>query len=178
MIRLFAAVPVPFSIGEGLAERQTGVEGAHWRPLEALHITLRFFGDVPEPMAEDLDLELARIAGAPLDLTLSGVGAFGEGERIEAIWAGVEENAALRVLAGRCESAARRAGLKPEGRLYHPHVTLAYLRRPNPAAVAAWIQANNLLKSPSFSAPAFGLYSSWRGRQGSRYEAERIYPLW
>ncbi|MBV9509271.1 MAG: RNA 2',3'-cyclic phosphodiesterase, partial [Caulobacteraceae bacterium] len=142
-----------------------------------LHLTLRFFGETPENQAEDLHLELSRITGAPLDLTLTGVGAFGEGERIEAIWAGVEDNGALRTLAGRCESAARRAGLKAETRVYHPHVTLAYLKRPVPAEVAAWIQANNLLKSPTFRAPAFGLYSSWRSHEGSRYELEQLYPL-
>jgi 2'-5' RNA ligase len=177
MIRLFAALAIPFEIGEGLARHQTGVEGARWRPLESLHITLRFFGEIAENRAEDLDLELSRIGGAPFDLTLSGVGAFGEGERIEAVWAGVEDNPALRILAGRCEAAARRAGLKPDTRVYYPHVTLAYLRRPDAGQVAAWIQTHNLLKSPPFRAPAFGLYSSWQTSQGSRYEAERIYPL-
>ena len=177
MIRLFAALAVPFEIGERLAAVQSGIEGARWRPLEALHITLRFFGEIAEDKAEDLDSELARINGGPLDLALSGVGAFGEGDRIAAIWAGLVDSPALRVLAGRCESAARRAGLKPDTRLYHPHVTLAYLRRPDPAQVAAWIQGHNLLKSPVFQARAFGLYSSWQTSAGSRYEAERVYPL-
>ncbi len=177
MIRLFAALEIPVEIGERLAERQTGIEGARWRPLEALHITLRFFGETPEPVAEDLDLELARVGGPPFDLTLAGVGTFGEGDKVDAVWAGAAESAPLRVLAGRCERAARRAGLKPETRHYHPHVTLAYLRRPNPAEVAAWIQAHNLLKSPAFRVASFGLYSSWQTTEGSRYETEQVYPL-
>ena len=76
-----------------------------------------------------------------------------------------------------CEAAARRCGLKPETRRFHPHVTLAYLRRPDPPAVAAWIQANNLLRSPPFRAGAFGLYSSWQTKDGSRYRLERAYAL-
>src|SRR5690606_4887625 len=97
-----------------------------------------FAGDVAENVAADLDAELTTINGGPLELSLSGVGAFGEGADIHAIWAGVEENQGLRHLARACEVAARRAGLKPDTRTYKPHVTLAYLRRPNPAEVAAW----------------------------------------
>lgn len=177
MLRLFAALAVPEDIGEALARRQEGLPGARWRPLEALHITLRFFGEVREDVADDLDATLGGVVGRPMALELEGVGAFGEGEDIHAVWAGVAENAELRQLAGRCESAARRAGLKAETRTYRPHVTLAYLRRPDPAPVATWIQEHNLLKSPPFTADRFGLYSSWQTSEGSRYRLEREYSL-
>ncbi|HEX2818092.1 MAG TPA: RNA 2',3'-cyclic phosphodiesterase, partial [Phenylobacterium sp.] len=143
MIRLFAALPIPEDIGLALARRQTGVEGARWRPLEALHVTLRFFGDIREDIARDLDAELTSLRGAAFDLEFSGVGAFGEGPDLNVLWAGVAENEPLRRLARACETAARRAGLKPEPRHFRPHLTLAYLRHPDPAEVAVWIQANN-----------------------------------
>ncbi|MFP5448223.1 MAG: 2'-5' RNA ligase [Caulobacterales bacterium 32-67-6] len=177
MLRLFAALAVPEDIGLALSTRQQDLEGARWRPLEALHITLRFFGEIPENQADDLDAELGCVTGRPLEIQLEGVGAFGEGRDIHAVWAGVSENAALRTLAGRCESAARRAGLAPDRRNYRPHVTLAYLSRPDPAAVAAWIQTHNLLKSPPFSVASFGLYSSRKGASGPAYYLERDYPL-
>ncbi|WP_374573870.1 RNA 2',3'-cyclic phosphodiesterase [Phenylobacterium sp.] len=177
MIRLFAALAVPPEIGQPLALRQHGLPGARWRPLEALHITLRFFGDLREDVAADVDEALSAVAGEPLELVLSGAGAFGEGRDIHAVWAGVEDNPPLSRLAARCETAARRAGLKAETRNYLPHVTLAYLRRPEPPDVAAWIQANNLLKSPPFHLASFGLYSSWNTGDGSRYRLEREYPL-
>lgn len=177
MIRLFAAIAVPEDIGEPLLRRQQGLPGARWRPLEALHITLRFYGDMQERVAEDLDLELERITSAPFGLTLDSVGAFGEGPEIHAVWAGVAESEPLRVLAGRCESAARRARITPDSRAYRPHVTMAYLRRPDPADVAAWIQANSLLKSPPFAVDRFGLYSTHQTSEGSRYLLEREYRL-
>ncbi len=177
MIRLFAAVPAPLEIAEGLKRRQQGLPGARWRPADHLHVTLRFFGEVSETAAADLDAELAAIAGEPFELELSGVGAFGEGRDTRAVWAGVAHSEPLRVLAGRCEAAARRAGLPPEARAYRPHVTLAYLKRPEPDRVAAWLQGHNLLKSPPFRVSGFGLYSSWLSKHGSRYELEREYPL-
>ena len=177
MIRLFAAIAVPEEIAEGLARRQQGLPGARWRPLEAMHITLRFAGEISEPMARDLDDQLAAVSGETLTLRLEGVGAFDEGGDINSVWAGVAENPALRRLAARCESAARRAGLAPDRRTWKPHVTLAYLRRPDPARVAAWIQSHNLIKSPSFRVTSFGLYSSWMGGEGSSYRLEAEYPL-
>jgi 2'-5' RNA ligase len=177
VIRLFAAIAIPPEIGEGLERRQQGLPGARWRPLEAMHVTLRFFGETSEPMAVDLDAELAGVAGRPFELQFEGVGSFGDGRDVRAVWAGVGESEPLRTLAGRCEAAARRAGLKPEGRAYKPHVTLAYLKHADPGRVAVWVQGNNLLKSPPFGVDRFGLYSSWLSSEGSRYELEREYRL-
>ena len=177
MIRLFAAVPLPDEIAAALTRRQSGLNGARWRTAEQLHLTLRFFGEVREDVARDLDGELAAIGGGPFEIVLQGAGAFGEGQDIHAVWAGVAVSQALKRLAGACEGAARRAGLKPERRQYRPHVTLAYLRRPEPAKVAAWIQANNLLKSPPIHVGRFGLYSSFLAGEGAQYRLEAEYAL-
>ena len=177
MIRLFAALQPPPDIVEALVLRQEGLSGARWRPAESLHITLRFFGEIDEAKADDLDLELARVRSAALDLELAGVGAFDDGGAVHAVWAGVADNPGLSQLARRCQTAARRAGLAPEARAYRPHLTLAYLSRPEPARVAAWLQANALLRSPPFRLDRFGLYSSQHGAHGSQYRLERTYRL-
>ena len=177
MIRLFAALSLPEPIVQTLRRRQTGVEGARWRPPESLHLTLRFFGDVREDIARDLDGELAEIDAKPFDLVLEGAGAFGEGADLHAIWAGAADNPDLARLAGACETAARRAGLKPEKRRFRPHVTLAYLRHADPAEVAAWIQANNLLRSPPIRVESFALFSSVLGGERAHYRVEAEYPL-
>lgn len=177
MIRLFVALAIPPEIGRSLQVRQTGIENARWRPLEALHVTLRFFGEIREDVARDLDAELLGIDSRPFEIVLEGAGAFGEGADVHAVWAGVQANDRLSRLAEACETAARRAGLKPEKRRYRPHVTLAYTRRPDPAEVAAWVQANNLLKSPPIPIDRFGLYSSHQTRDGSHYRLEAEYPF-
>jgi 2'-5' RNA ligase len=177
MIRLFAAIGIPDDIAEGLVRRQQGLPGARWRPTEALHLTLRFFGEIAENTAEDLDAELSGVTGAPMALELQGVGSFQDGGEIHAVWAGVSDSPALKQLAARCESAARRAGVKPDRRPFRPHVTLAYLRRADPARVAAWIQGHNLMKSPPFQVRSFGLYSSRLGDEGASYRLEREYAL-
>ena len=177
MIRLFAALSIPEEIGTALQARQRGIEGARWRPLEALHVTLRFFGELREDVARDLDTELLAVKGRPFELELACAGAFADGGEIDAVWAGVGETPALTRLAAACEAAARRVGLSPDKRRYRPHVTLAYLRRPDPVEVAQWIQTHNLLKSPPIRIDRFGLYSSTLTKEGSFYDLETDYPL-
>jgi 2'-5' RNA ligase len=177
MIRLFAAIALPDEAAGDLARHQNGLREARWRTAEQLHLTLRFIGEVDEPRAADIASELEKAVVEPFQLELSGVGAFGEGHQVRALWAGVADNPALDRLAGRCESAARRAGCAPETRNFAPHVTLAYLKNPDPAQVGEWISEHNLLKTDPFSVLRFGLYSSWPGENGSRYELERFYRL-
>ena len=179
MIRLFAAIEVPEEIGHDLARLQTGVPGARWRPLEALHVTLRFFGEMDKRQADDLDGELSRVTSKPFDVEVRGVGEFGEAHQSDTLWAGVEANEPLSILAGRCEAAAKRAGLPPVSRTYRPHVTLAYLRNLAPPSdrVAEWIRTHNLIRLEPFRVDRFGLYSSRLGPGGSKYTLEREYLL-
>ncbi|MGH6987256.1 MAG: RNA 2',3'-cyclic phosphodiesterase [Caulobacteraceae bacterium] len=177
MIRLFAALAIPGDIGVALQRLQHGLPGARWRPREGLHLTIGFVGEVAETMADDFDAELAQIRSEPFEMSLAGVGCFGEAGSVSAVWAGARTNESLKALAASCERAARRAGLARERRLFRPHVTLAYLNRGAPEAAARWIQSHNLFSSPPFIIERFGLYSSSLGRQGSTYRLERSYPL-
>jgi len=178
MVRLFAALPVPWDVVETLKRRQSGLPGARWRPEEALHITLAFYGSVDERRAEDLAAELSRIHGEAFDLELKGVGAFGDAHRSHTLWAGIGPSEALTVLAARCRKAGERAGIEMDPRLYRPHLTLAYLKtQTDPARVGAWITSHNLLHSPPMRMDRFALYSSILSEGGSHYELEREYPL-
>lgn len=179
MIRLFTALSVPEDVAEALARRQTGLPGARWRTTDQLHITLTFYGEVDERRADDLSVELERAAtGGPFEIALAGVGAFGDGHRTRAVWAGVEASERLTVLAGRTRSAAGRAAIPVERRDYRPHLTLAYLdAQADPARIAAWIAGHNLLHSPPIPVDRFGLYSSVLTPDGSRYQLEREYRL-
>jgi 2'-5' RNA ligase len=178
MLRLFTALPIPYDVAQTLKRRQSGLPGAKWRPEEALHVTLAFYGEVNERAADDLASELARTPSGGFEITLKGVGAFGDDHRTHTLWAGVEPNEALNVLAGRCRAAAERAGIRVEPRTYRPHLTLAYLKtQTNPDRIGAWIAGHNLLASPPIRIDRFGLYSSTLTEGGSVYELEREYLL-
>jgi 2'-5' RNA ligase len=178
-LRLFAALDLPDDIAALLLVLMKGVPGAKWRPRENLHLTLRFFGEVTEPTADEIDFELGQIAEmtGPFDLKLKGAGAFG-GAEPHTLWVGVEESAALRKLAADCERAARRVGLKPEPRKFTPHVTLAYLSNTELARVHEFASRLGLFETPPFRVEAFALYSSFvRKAAPSLYRLEADYAL-
>lgn len=178
-VRLFAALDVPDDVAERLLALMKGVPGAKWRPRENLHLTLRFFGEVAEPVADEIDAELALAAerNAPFELQLRGAGSFG-GADPHALWVGARENLALSRLAADCERAARRAGLKPEGRKFAPHVTLAYLSGAPLDRVQAFEARLGLFETRPFRVEHFTLYSSWvRDSAPSLYRAEAEYSL-
>ena len=179
MIRLFTALSIPDDVAGTLARRQTGLPGARWRTADQLHITLTFYGEVDGRRADELAVELERAAGGgPFEIALAGVGSFGDGHRTRTLWAGIEPNERLSILAGRTRSAAERAGIAVERRDYRPHLTLAYLKpHANPDRIGAWIAGHNLLHSPPIRVDRFGLYSSVLTHDGSHYELEREYLL-
>ena len=153
-----------------------GLESARWVDPDNYHITLRFAGDVDGATAERFSEALAQITAAPFTLFLDGIGSFGRG-RPRALWAGVGPSAPLMALANAHEQAALAAGLEPEGRNFHPHVTLARMRGARVSEVAKYLEHNGAFLSPGFAIARFSLYSARASRGGGPYVVEREYPL-
>src|SRR6185295_11765507 len=178
-LRLFAAIAIPDDIAVRLLALQKGVPGAKWRPRENLHLTLRFFGEVAEPVADEIDAALDEVANAtaPFELKLKSAGSFGK-EDPHTLWIGAGESEALKRLAADCERAARRAGLKPETRKFAAHVTLASLSRAELGRVHGFEARLGLFESAPFEVESLGLYSSWTRKSApSLYRLEADYRL-
>ena len=178
-LRLFAALAIPDDIADRLIAIQKGVPGARWRPRENLHLTLRFFDQVQEPVADELDAALEEVAlrTRPLDVQLKGAGAFG-GAEPHSLIIRAEAGDALVKLAADCERAARRVGLKPETRKFTPHVTVAYLHHTELARVQAFERAHALFAPTPFRVAEIGLYSSWHKQNAPNlYRLEASYRL-
>ncbi len=175
-LRLFAAIPIPDAVADRLEPLQRDLAGAPWRPRENFHLTLRFFGEIDEALARDLDHEIAQLSEAPFEISLRGAGSFG-GREPTAVWAGVEAPPALARLNAHCERSARRAGLAPEPRRFTPHVTLAYCHGTTDRDVAVWLERVGDFRTGAFWVEGFALYSSRATRAGSRYVEEATYPL-
>lgn len=177
MIRLFVALPIPGSQRRRLAQICTGIDDARWLDDHNLHMTLRFIGEVPEDQGEDLATALSKLRTTPFQLRLKGVGHFGSSRGVRAVWADIEPSPELVQLRGRVDAVLQRAGLAPEHRKFHPHVTLARLRHATPDHIAPWLAANTLFTSMPFTVKKFALFSSHLGKLGADYSMEVEYPI-
>ncbi|MFS2316539.1 RNA 2',3'-cyclic phosphodiesterase [Maricaulis sp. D1M11] len=176
-LRLFAALPLPEDLARRLKTLQKGVPGARWRPVENFHLTLRFFGEMDERRAEDLDGELAHLTAKRFDLALKGTGWFGKTQP-HALWLGAQGGDRLTALQEKTERAARKAGLDPETRKFAPHVTLAYLQGTPLEKLIAYQKRLADFETDRFPVTHFSLYASWPRRGDANiYECLADYPL-
>jgi 2'-5' RNA ligase len=175
MHRLFVAIRPPAEVRDQLLDLMQGVPDLRWQNDDQLHLTLRFIGEVERPVAEDLAAELERIRFEKFALALKGIGRFDQ-RRGGALWAGVASKDQLKPLAQKVERACQAAGLAPEHRAYHPHITLARWSRAAPD-LGPFIDRHSDLKSEPWLVDEFILYESRLGRDGPHYEAVVSYPL-
>ena len=177
-MRLFAGIDLPWSVREQLdALSGAGIPGARWIPDENYHLTLRFIGEVPGYVAEEIDHALAAIRTRPFTLTLAGAGTFTKAGRGVALWIGAERNPHLNHLRGKIETALQRCGLDAERRRFQPHVTLARLDNPVESKLVSFLQMHNLFRAGPIEVDHFTLFSSLLGKEQSIYTAEVEYPL-
>ena len=180
MIRLFAGLDLPPEIKEQLVTLQKGLPSALWRPAEKMHLTLRFIGNLDEPTAEEVLKELRYIRFPAFHFSLKGIGYFTRSDVPHHIWAGVDEDKAIRELQAKIDSAVKKAGAGQEDKFkFTPHVTLGKLFGADMNDVFRYIQANNLFHTPVFEATSFTLYQSIarENGEGKYYKEIEEYPL-
>jgi 2'-5' RNA ligase len=176
-MRLFLGLQPPEALRQELAALAIGMPGARWVAPENIHLTLRFIGEVSPADAEDLDAELRALSAAPAPVRLQGIGTFGHGRKIHALWVAAARDPALMRLRERVESAVQRAGFAPDRRKFIPHVTLARMKAADPVRLEGFITAHNDRAFPAFEAEAVTLFESHLTRDGAEYAVCEEYPL-
>ena len=175
MHRLFVAVRPPAEIRERLLGIMGGVQNARWQDDSQLHVTLRFIGEVDRHRAEDIAAALGSVRHQPFVISLSGVGSFGKRGK-GALWAGLSPQDDLKRLHKKVDQACLRAGVEPDNRAYHPHVTIARLGRAT-GPVEPFIERWAGLSSIAFAVDSISLFESRLGSEGASYTIVERYPL-
>jgi 2'-5' RNA ligase len=175
--RLFFALELPPALQQALAEIDPKIKNVRWTRAEQIHLTLGFLGDVEPEGEAALQSAVETVAVPRFFLPLQGVGTFG-GARPSVIWAGVGKgHPHLFALHKHVQDAVLRAGLQPDLRAFHPHLTLARPRGVSPAALRQFLREHEEAEFGMWEVKEFVLFSSRVTAEGSTYTAELRHPL-
>lgn len=173
--RLFVSIELPQSVRTTLAELDPHLRGVRWLAREQMHLTLSFLGNVPEDVEEKLKKNLTAIEWKAFFLPLSGFGAFPGKGRPNVIWIGVGSgHPHLFQLHKRVQEAALGAGLEPDLRSFHPHITVARGRDVSAESVRPFLRAHADFDAGMIHVESFCLNSSELTPSGSVYTRELI----
>jgi 2'-5' RNA ligase len=194
-MRIFVALDLDDEIRKRIQQFVDEVRGwapsARWITPESLHITLKFIGEKPEPLVNQIDGALGQLAVTPFRVTFSGSGFFPTPRAARVFWAGIEAEPGLSELAQKIEDSLADLGIPKEQRSFSPHLTLARASRGSGAP--GWIEGdkpnpqfakllNKMQQSPSpnfgtMTAQEFFLYRSQLSSKGSQYTKIARYRL-
>jgi 2'-5' RNA ligase len=172
VIRAFIAIELSEEIQSQLEQvtavlkNRSGGLPIRWVPVENVHLTLKFLGDVSLSNLELLKKMLRSVGSAhhPFEVSAGGLGTFPNPHRPRVIWIGLEAPAEMASLQHAVDVDTARLGYDREERPFSPHLTVGRVsRNASPAEIraiarvveesrvgflgAAWVEAVHLFKS-------------------------------
>ncbi len=135
-LRVFIAVDIDDPFLVSMVDRIKDTIASTGVPMKLVesynyHITLRFIGEIPSFLVEELQNEvLQKIKFDLFRLSLKGLGAFPTISRPRVIWIGVSEGSKyLKKLKNDIEKGLRKLGIPPEKeKEFSPHLTIARIK--------------------------------------------------
>jgi len=171
--RLFVGIGLPASCKTALLSLNPHLNGLRWLTAEQLHLTLSFIGDVEAAAEDRLHEALSEVRVAPFFLPLYGVGVFNVRGRPSVAWAGVGKgHPHLFALHRRIQDAILHAGLEPDLKPFHPHITIARAKGISRQALQPFLRKYAEADFGMFEVKSFELYSSVLAAEGAIHQVE------
>ena len=109
---------------------------ASWSRQDNIHLTLKFLGEVSVTRVDDVSDAAERAAKefSPIKISVEQTGVFPRHGPPRVLWIGVyDDSGCLASLNSRLEDECAAKGFARQERPFHPHLTLARLRKPQGA---------------------------------------------
>jgi len=173
--RLFVSIELKDSATSALAQLDPHIRGVRWLEPRQMHLTLAFLGSVSAEIQEKLSEKLRAISWRPFFLPLVGLGTFPMKGWPKIIWIGVGTgHPHLFQLHKRVQEAILGAGLEPDLRSFHPHITLARCRDVSPQTIRQFLKSHASFDAGMIHVENFVLNSSQLTPAGSVYTTELV----
>ncbi len=134
-IRCFLALPsspaVQSAVASLIADLQSEASDVKWQDPKKLHLTLKFLGSVETELVQRISEALAAFAGyhSAFDIVYEGLGGFPSLDHPTVLWVGTKTNEPMQKLHRDIEAEVGKFGFARDDRLFHPHLTLARVKR-------------------------------------------------
>jgi 2'-5' RNA ligase len=136
LLRAFIAVEIPLELRQTVCHATSDLQKkigslVRWVPMENMHLTLKFLGDISPSNVEMLTQMLHAEADllSCFDLRFDGLGSFPNLKRPRVLYIGIQAPATLKTLQRGIESASRRLGYESEERGFSPHLTIGRVKQ-------------------------------------------------
>lgn len=134
-IRTFIAIEIPASIQQQIALLQNRLKsvggGISWVKTNNIHLTLKFLGDVPANLMQQVIEATEKACGEikSFNLEIKGTGFFPDMKRPRVVWVGCEENSgSLQKIHQNLDLLLSNIGFKKESRRFSPHLTIGRVK--------------------------------------------------
>ena len=136
LLRAFIALDIPANLRQRVGQTTAALRQeigplVRWVPVENMHLTLKFLGDIAPSNVDMLSQMLRAEADmfSCFDFHLGGLGSFPSLKRPRVLYIGIQAPATLEALQRGIDAATRRLGYESEDRGYSPHLTIGRLRQ-------------------------------------------------
>lgn len=152
-----------------------------WVRPEGIHLTLKFFGDIPETAVVNISAVAGQAAAAvgSFELAIGGTGVFPDPSRPRVVWLGMNgEVARLVTFQQGLERALREIGFPPEERPFRPHLTLGRIKsQKGLSGLAEALEKEKAVTAGNFTASGLSLFQSDLTPRGAVYTRLAGYPF-
>lgn len=176
-MRIFIAIDLPGSVRERLRKPGVEIPGARWVPLEQLHLTLAFLGELSDADCRQVAARLAEIRSPSFPLRFARHGCFPHPRNPRVLWIGLQPEPLLAVLAGQVRQAVLDSGIPQEDRPFTPHITLARCRQPVAGEVGRFLAGKTGVEDEVVTVREFILYQSILGSGSALHLPLQRFPL-
>ena len=181
-LRLFIAINLPEEVKVELARLQQALEDTEeirWTPVQQIHLTLKFLGEVDSASVNDLKAALQRASAGvkPFVLEAVGVGAFPNLRRPRVLWAGLEGDlGSLKALQERIQHETTAWG-RPDDKPFSAHLTIGRVKEGRTPDLRAWSARTATMRFGSWQATQIHLMRSVLSPGGATHSEVAVIDL-
>jgi len=181
MIRLFAALNFPEEIKVQIVRlRNEAIPNPFdykWEPVEKLHLTLKFIGEVEETLVEEITKEISFISDfSEFHCSLTEFGFFYSGEEPRILWLGLKIDKGIFDLVRKLNENLSKLGIEEERKKFKPHLTLMRVKKKLDKSFINSFE-NCKLPDTEFKANSVSLFKSELHPKGSIYKELKKFNL-